>query len=433
MSWVDAVQSQLIIKTGDGKQFSPLWKNSCAKEIEYNIAQFDFPKIAGSLVNRGTPTARKFTMEIYFQGENNLDDALAFEISANDPRPWTISHPIYGNILVQPVGLKFDYSGYNITAITGTIIETLGSPGLKITILPIDKINADKVTVDEKFAESFSAEEELLQARKVTAADLAGVNIKQVTTLTGINKAFYDLGIKSVKLTEDAGTYLNLFNTANAAVSQLINAPLQTIQAVQALINFPGIMVTSIVVRLSLLQSQLNALKNQLDFTNRGDKKLYEVLGGGIISSMAQGSVTSYDAVGELANAGILPDYKTRKDVVNVIDTIQIMHSNFLTDIDNNQTDNGGLEDSYLPDPDSIIGLNSLINFTISNLSSIALNAKQERSVVLNDDSNVILLAHRFYGLQVDDSTIQTFMENNDIFLNEILAIKKGRTLIYYI
>lgn len=433
MSWVEAVQSPLVIRTGDGKQFSPLWKNSCAKEIEYNIAQFDFPKIAGSLVNRGTPTARKFTLEIYFQGENNIDDALAFEISANDPRPWTISHPIYGNVLVQPVGLKFDYSGYNSTAVTGTIIETLGSPGLKITVVPSDKINADKVTVDEKFAVSFNAEETLLQARKVTAADLAGVNIKQVTTLKGINKAFYDIGIKSVKLTEDAGKYLNLFNTADAAINQLINSPLQTIQAIQAVINFPGIMVTSIVTRLSILGAQLQALKDQLDFNSRPDKKIFEVLGGGIISSMAQGSVTSYDSVGELVNEGILPDYKTRKDVADVIDTIQATYYQYLVDMDSNQTDNGGLENSYIPDADSVTNLGSLINFTISNLSAIALNAKQERSIVLNDDSNVILLAHRFYGLEVDDSTIQTFMETNNIFLNEILQVKKGRTLIYYI
>ena len=323
MSWVDAVQSPLIIKTGDGKQFSPLWKNSCAKEIEYNIAQFDFPKIAGSLINRGTPTARKFSMEIYFQGETNLDDALAFEISANDPRPWTISHPIYGNILVQPIGLKFDYSGYNITQIIGTVIETLGSPGLKIVILPIDKINADKNTVDDVFAQSFNAEEELLQSRKLTASDLSAPNIRQVSTLTGINKALYDIGTKSIKLTEDAGKYLNLFNEANSAVNSLINAPLAAIQAIQALINFPGIMVTSIAVRISVLQNQLESLKSQLDFTDRGDKKLFEVLGGGIISAMSQCSVTSYDSVGELINDGILPDYKTRKDVSNTIEKLQ--------------------------------------------------------------------------------------------------------------
>jgi hypothetical protein len=433
MSWVDAVQSQLIIKTGDGKSFTPLWKNSCAKEIEYNIAQFDFPKIAGSLINRGTPTARKFSLEIYFQGDNNLDDSLSFEISANDPRPWSISHPIYGSVLVQPVGLKFDYSGYNVTQITGTVIETLGSAGLKITVVPIDKINADKETLDETQAASFDAVQALLQSRELTASDLL-TSSKEITTLKGLNKTFYDIGVKQVKLTEDAGKYFNYFNVANSAVDQLINSPLQAIQAVQAMVNFPGMMVTSIKTRITVLQQQLKALGDQilLQRTN-ANKKIYEVLGGGLISTIVQASITSYDPVNELLASGILPDYKNRTDVLTAIDSVQGSYNDYLTNLDLFQTSNGGSEDSYIPDAESLTQINSLVNFALSSLSSIALDAKQQRTVVLGEDSNVIILAHRFYGLQADDSTIDTLIENNNIYLNELLQIKKGRTLVYYI
>lgn len=433
MSWTDAVQNKFIITTGDGKSFTLLWKNTCVKEIEYNIAQFDFPKISGSLINRGTPMARKFNLDIYFQGENNLDDGLAFEVSANDPRAWQISHPIHGSILVQPIGLKFDYTGYNIVQVTGTLIETLGSAGLKIVVVPLDKIIADKVALDEVQAQSFNTVQELLSAREITAADL-GTGTKQITTLKGINKALYDIGVKAVALTEDAGEYLNLFNSANTAINQVITLPGQAMQAIQAVVNFPGIMVTSIQIRMSVLQAQLDMLRANISPTiNRADKKNYESIAGTLISTTTQAAVTSYNSENIAVTDGLLPDYPTRASVLAIITLLQEMFNTYLADLDLLQSDNGGSETSYIPDAESISGMDSLINFTIENLYQIALSAKQERSVILDTDSNLILLAHRFYGLQPDDSTIDTLMKNNKIGLTEILQIKKGRTIIYYV
>jgi len=68
-----------------------------------------------------------------------------------------------------------------------------------------------------------------------------------------------------------------------------------------------------------------------------------------------------------------------------------------------------------------------------SELFEIAISAQQERSILCDSDTNVILLAHRFYGLLIDDSTIQRVMDNNSIGLSEILDIKKGRKILYYV
>jgi hypothetical protein len=80
-----------------------------------------------------------------------------------------------------------------------------------------------------------------------------------------------------------------------------------------------------------------------------------------------------------------------------------------------------------------LIALNSLINFTVSNLFSIALKAKQERSIVLDKDSNWVLLTHRLYGIDKADKNIEELMKSNDVGLNEILQVKKGRRVVYYL
>lgn len=430
MSWVQDFQGRFIIRTGDGNTYFPLWKNNAVKEITYNIAQFDFPDIKGSLVNRGTPQARQFSIEIYFQGEDNLTLSQNFETSANDPRPWTVTHPIFGQILCQPVGLKFDYSGYNVTVITGSILETLGSNGLKTTIVPYDKIKSDKIAMDDVQSASFNASQ---FDPKVKPANFPSVTT-QKNRLKQLNNAIYNIGKKQIKLTEDAGAYLNKLNAANAAIDNLINLPQFAIGRIQEFINFPFQMVTSIKIRLQVLRDQFESLTDQVSvLSSRVDKVYYEIFGSCVVSSSALTSITSYDPENRQVTSGQLPDYNTRADVLSVIAQLLEIYNLFLSELDSLQTDNGGSVDSYIPNPDTLSDLDQLMNYTIENLYNIALSSKQERTIVLTEDSNLILLAHRFYGLQPDDSTIEALKKNNNICLSEILQIKKGRSMVYYI
>lgn len=438
MSWQTTIQNKFIITTGDGKQYFPLWRNTAIKEIEYNIAQFEFPNIAGSLIKRAMPKGREFSLDICFQGENNITDAENFEKSANDSRAWNISHPIYGAILCQPVKLKFDYSGYNVASITGSVIETLGSAGIQFVVVPMDKINHDKETCDDDQASVFNIELSQRLAQELNGDDISAANqiigTRTITQLKGINLALYDIAVKQVKLTEDAGNFLNLFNNANSAINNLLTAPEEAMRALQAVINYPALFVTSITSRLSVMQSQFDYLTLQLTTTsNRTEKVIHEVVSGAIITSVAKGSITSYDKNNEVVTGGQLPDYNTRADVLTVIGRIQSITTAYLANLDSLQTDNGGGEDSYIPDSQSLSDILDLTNFTIENLYTIALSAKQERSIMLTEDSNLIILAHRFYGLAVDDSTIDTLIKNNNICLDEILQIKKNRSLVYYV
>ena len=97
------------------------------------------------------------------------------------------------------------------------------------------------------------------------------------------------------------------------------------------------------------------------------------------------------------------------------------------------QTDDSDELDSYVPDNQAMQLISSLVNFTLSNLFIIALNAKQERSIVLEADSNLINLAHRFYSLDLDDENIDELILNNNIGINEHLLVKKGRIIRYYV
>jgi hypothetical protein len=176
------------------------------------------------------------------------------------------------------------------------------------------------------------------------------------------------------------------------------------------------------------LTAQFNALRTAITnllntgspLYNKISKKAYENNGAMMVSSMAVSSITQMD-------------YNNRADVMASMDLINMNYNLYLTDIDTFQSLNNSTPDSYVADAGSLIALNDLINFTLSNLFDISLNSKQERTLYCEKDTNVILLAHRLYGLLPDDSTIDTLIKNNSIGLLELLQINKGRKIIYYV
>jgi prophage DNA circulation protein len=408
MSWIEKTKTDFIITCGDGKRFKPLWMNA-SKTKEYNISEFDFPNLSGTLVDRRTAKGTKFNIEIIFQGEDHLDQSSAFESSADDKRPWTIEHPFYGNIIVQPTSLSFDNTKLNVTKITGTVIETITEDAPKMSSDPIDKIKDDKENFDEILSESYDV-----------VPDVADIN--EITTQT--NRIYLE-GVKLIKLDTDAAAYFNLFNIANALLLNATADPIAALEALNTMLAYPALLEESAKNRINTLSEQFNRFvrpDTEEETFERSQKKIIENHGAAIISSQCLAAATP-----------IATDYANRDEVLLIVESIIEDYNNFIEDLDELQTDNGGDTDSYIPDANSLIALNKLVNYTISNLFNIALNAKQERSIFVEYDTNIILLAHRFYGLEIDDSTLNELIRNNNIGLNEHLQIRKGRRIIYYI
>lgn len=412
MSWIDKIKTELIITCGDGKQYKPQWINA-VKTKDYNVAEFEFPEVSGTLVSRKKPKGSRYDLEIIFQGENNLDLSQAFEKSADDPRAWILSHPIYDRIIVQPLSLSFDNTKYNVTTIKIPVVETITEDYPKGATVPQDKIINDTEICNETTATA--------TAQKLTAtrAKPASVN-KMKKFLAKVNAGI----TKFTNKLADAQSYFNAFNTAFSTVDNLVSAPLAAVRTAQAAITAPVKFQASVTQRMSVLKESLVSLEVSMknSVVNLSDKILYETLGNTIISAMCETLATPFTG-----------DYGNRNEVIIQIDNLIANYNLYITNLDNLQTDNGGTPTSYIADADSILLLSQLLNYTLSQLFNIALNAKQERNIILEYDSNWIILAHRFYGLKSDDSTINELIKNNNAGLLENLQVRKNRTITYYI
>lgn len=406
MSWIDKVDSGMTITTGDGKSYTPKWmKTSFSRD--YNTTEYNFPETPGTLVKRTTPIGIKYSIEILFEGDDHLDVSEQFRISADDRRAWTVEHPEYGTVIVQPSSLSFDNTNYNSTRVSGVVTETLNDEGLQVVEVPLDLILGYDLAGFE------IAEEALAQVPEPN-----GFRMAQTSA------SFYSAGKLVITDTAQAEAYFSAFSAANGAIANVTQDPLNAARLLQRLIEAPAQFSISVRQRINVLQNQLQLLLSTIDtVASVFDKSLIENNGAMTISAMSVAAATPLNE----------NDYGNADTVFQIIDIILDNYNSYLAAIDSLQTDNGGAPDSYVPNFDLQTQISDIVNYTVSNLFTIALSAKQLREFVLTNDSNVIALAHKFYGLLADDSTIDQFVSQNNIGLNDILIIPAGKTVIYYV
>lgn len=404
MSWIDQAREDMIIVMGDGREFRPLWKEP-QKAIEYNIAQFEFPGIEGTRVSRGTRKGRKFPLELYFVGEFHIQEADRFETSARDERHWVVTHPYYGVINAHPLSINIDNTGGNVSKITVSLLETIVEQNPKGVDTPVDFILSSADVTGEALI-------------NYAAVNIPAPSIQDKNLMTKNVTSIYNEGQKTIKDIVDAENYFNLFTEATAAILNATADVTQAMTTIQAMIDAPFQFADTV-------RNRFNTLKNQFDalvtiFVRPSEKRIYESTASFILGSMAKTLVTNFN-------------YQSSDEVILITGDFLDTYNSFITTLDSLQSENGAIEGSYVPDPDSMIKLQDLVNYTVSKLIEIALDSKQERSVVLEYDSNVIILAHRFYGLLPDDSTIDYLIETNKLGMDYLLQIPAGTVIKYYI
>lgn len=407
MSWKDNAAENLIIKTGDGQEYRPLYINT-VKSFEFNIAQFNFPNVEGTLVTRGERQGSTITLKLIFQGANHLDTAERFEQSSKDKRPWTVNHPMHGILKMQPTKITFDNTKYNTSEITVQLIETIIRDAPIVGVDPTNQVQINAANLDNTAAEAFASNIDVTTTDTVLMGD-------------AVYNAYND-GAAIIESDNDLQSYFNLYQTAAAEVLNATADPLAAIRTVRSMLSAPALFSKTVKARLNMLQEQLTGLlAGTYDTPN--EKKIFETYGNGMVGAMVLATTYPLNDT----------DYQSAVDVLDIIEQINDQYDAYTEGLENLQTITADDTNSYTPDQSALSGLQLQVSYCLSNLLDIALGAEQERELVLEYDSNIVLLAHRFYGLAADNSNIDRFIKTNNIGLRERLQIKKGRVLKYYV
>lgn len=411
MAWVEDIQNNLQITTGDGQVYEPLIKiDSFTARFEFNISEFDFPEISGTKVDKRLRKGVRYPMEFFFQGENCIDQGRAFAESSNDKRPWIVLHPVFGQFTGQPTAIEMDASKLNVFQITCEVIETILEDGAQTVFNPKENVKYILVSAKESNISTFensisSFEPSDVESMKDNASDMYNIAVPAITDQAIFNQ------------------YLNLYNDATTRIDNALSEVRFGIQVVQDLINYPAQFVIGVKEKLNIIKNQALALSDKVyNLNSYNEKKIFENNKGALIGTLIESISAPLDG-----------DYQNATDVVYVIDQSLSIYNQFINELQQIQSPNGYDPEAYIPSADFISSLSYSMNYAISNLFSIALTAQQERSIFLEEDSNAIVLTHRFYGLDNEDVNLTRFVTTNNIGLNESLSIGKGRRIVYYV
>ena len=292
----------------------------------YNTAAYNFIGVAGTLVDRKLPEGYQYDIDIIFQGENHIDVSRAFQVSADDPRFWTISHPYWGEINVQPVSIEEDKSILNITLFRVRVWETVAS------IYPVQKqLSNDRVTelrdaVNDAAAESF-------------AAQIPVINTALKNTMVSATVIIDNTASKSIQESLSFAEFKKKVATAKRTINDSTQASIDTFRAVIDLINYPVEVVESVNDRINILtelSEKLSAIL--LPDSNKDNLILYESLVSGIVACVAIAGMTPGES-----------DYQIRSEVVEAVDNLRSEYETYLQNLDETQAVRSDLTDSFTP------------------------------------------------------------------------------------
>ena len=402
MSWKDKIENGIFkITTGDGKSYTPLWKQGDSSK-DYNTAAFNFINLEGTLIDRKKPQSSKYPLTFWFQGEDNIEQAEAFLKSADDPRAWEVAHPLYGTINGQPLGIERNDVDMNVTKISVDFWEsiTVDYPDDEISVR--DRIQSKALNVQAlgiKSYSNFQPETADIGTIKLVAAQTQGLFSK----IAGMNKVEYQ----------------NAYNEALNSADNLISKQAVAISKQQTLFALPSTFENSVARKLKAYNAALVLIPGLI--TSKNDKYLYETQGSTAIAGACQCAVTPLEG-----------DYITRTQIEAAVDTIVEIYNEYLVNLDANHVSQYSIEKAWNPNAILQAQLNDLVIDAIGNLQVLAFEAKQERIIYTEKDTNLILLVHRYIGLDPEDKNLDNFRKINSIKNDELFLVPKGRKIKYF-
>jgi hypothetical protein len=399
---IDNIPFKII--TGDGNEFLPLFKSSDSeKSKEFNTSTFEFINVYGTLVDRKKPKSGKFPLTFYFEGEDNITQADIFENSADDPRPWIVIHPFYGRIVGQPLSISRKDNFLNSTEVSVDFWESIEVD------YPTRNYSIKDNTRDLHDSVYLAASNSYVNNSNFTSTDIAK-NQLSILTIAG-----------TAKKTQDNSTYSffqNALNKGLKAIDFLLENPLNAIESIQQFLDLPSRYERAVDGRIGLYLSTYERLKDSID--SLSDKKYFESVGASVIASICDASVNPIDG-----------DYILVSDIEKSYSQIDILYQDYLKILDDKNISIYDVKKSYNPDATLQEELNKIVTYTLANLFKLTFNAKRERVIYTDKKTNPILLVHRYIGLDNEDTNLADFIKRNDIRLNELFTIAKGRKIVY--
>lgn len=415
MAWQDRLQ-EAKVTSPLGSEFVFIYEN-VSKSFDIKGTVFNFPDANGSYAQGLGFTGTRYPLQLIFSGSDYDLLADAFEDAIKETGTFRLDHPVYGSVNVVPIGKvsrtdNLKTSG-NQAVFTLSFFDTINE------IYPIAQVDG-KATVKA----------DLLAFNKAQADDLEdklklGTELDRQTFLSRFKnrldtvKSGFQIIVDAQKKVSDK--FNDVYNSINGSLNILVFLPATLAFQTAILLQTPGLLAES-------LKARLDGYKNIIDGLTVGDNKTQiPGLGNSADNNFQNDKLYADSAISGYVNSVINFQFDTKTQALETAEELLIISNQVNTWREENNESLGILDTG-----ESYQAIQKMVADTVGFLVQISFTLKQEIFLTLDRDRTFIDLCAELYG-NVEDETLDFFINTNNLSGSEYLEIKKGKQVVYYV
>ncbi len=438
MAWQDRIR-EAAYRSPSGIRTVFIYEN-VERTVEKKTTAFDFPDTDGTLVQDLGHKGRRYPLRIFFTGDNHDLEAAAFEKTLLEKGVGVLEHPTYGTVDVVPFGeikqrddlkTRANQSVFEVTffATLGAAYPTATSDG-----------PAEVLTVNEDYNAAAAAELE----EGVIIAD----QFEEVTFRDQYNGFLDSVEDNLAAVAETQKSIEQEFNAINDSINRgidvLIAEPLTLAFQTLALIKAPARAVTQIQARLdgysnlasSILaggQSRISTDQNRPPQTisptndNRAPNELAsrKLFAQGAVSGQVESTMLAVQNGGYNTQAEAI---SAAEQLLDLMDTVTDWTDDNYRQLDGTTLDNRPVVDTG----GAYQKLQEAVARAAGELIDASFGLATERRFKLDKPRALFSIVGQYYG-NVDEETLDFFINTNDLTGSEILEVPRGREVVVYV
>lgn len=436
MAWTERIKEAAYTSPG-GTRITFMYEDVTRSQGTKNTV-FDFSDADGSFVQDLGRTGRRYPMRFIFSGDDCDLQAKQMEDALSERGQGTLEHPMYGNILVVPTG--------SITRSDGLVTSANQS------IVEVELMETNALIYPSPVADA--AGEISLLDQIADAAQAAGFDQGLIdSTVSAISELQADYIAVQNAVTETLGpiadtvdTAQKLFTSIQASINNgldvLVDQPLTLAYQTIQLIKTPARIVEQVSARINASANQLSqyaalSVSSSGSSSSRikaiGRLNAYSSLFNTITSIKPETNVVLHNrdlhassTASSMAVAAVNTSFDRRKDAISaaemILDTMELLSA---------WRDTGFQDVGIIDDGSSWQATQHIMAIAAGILVDQSFNLLNERRIFTTSDRTIIDLCFELYGT-VDD-ILDDFMQDNNFSGDEIIEIKRGRSITYYV
>ena len=425
--WRDRIQEPAIT-TADGERYA-FQVEDVSKDVIFKTNKFTFGDRDGTLVQDFGLGETGFPLTVIFTGADYDEVADAFELSLTTIGPAFLEHPIYGNasVVIESYTRRDPLKSAANQALFDMVMTETIIPAAPVSVEQgrtsiVDDIDDFVQDSAEEFTPNFDR-----------LADAASSKSRILGAISAISSGL-EAAIESTQEVSDAWNSAEDFINDN--IDELLTNPVVLSAALQSLIRLPTRSTLDVKARIDAYLTTLQSftpptpLEGFLaDLFNTQQE--VEIFSTALLNGASESA---------LFGSG---DFLTRSDATEsgqeLVDAYQSVQLFLDTEEQNSLGNNINIR--YSVSEVVAGGIKSITSLTAGQLVQISFSLKQERVITLPNDETIIPLVHRLYGGKIDDpvdeniptSKIDFLIDTNQLTPDEIIVMRKGRQIRYYV